>query len=144
MASTAYLVSTLVTGLVLVAVGAYVARAFAWRSWVRATGAGVGSDDGSAPELPGETADPSVAPLAVGGVLVVAAGAGVGAAVVAETPALGALFGLFAGLLALYVTWGVYHICRSRGMTYAQAFGAGIWLLATVFLAGIVAKLLVG
>ncbi|WP_435063925.1 hypothetical protein [Halobaculum sp. EA56] len=144
MASTAYLVSTLATGLVLVAVGAYVARSFAWRSWVSATGTGVGTDDGSTPELPGETAEPSGVPLAVGGVLVVAAAAGVGAAVLAETPALGALFGLFGGLLALYVAWGVYHICRSRGMTYAQAFGAGVWLLATVFLAGIVAKLLVG
>lgn len=144
MTTTAYLVSTLVTGLVLVAVGAYVARSFAPQSWVRATGAGVGTEDGSTPELPGETAEPSGAPLAVGGVLVVGAAAGVGAAVVAETPALGALFGLFAGLIALYVTWGVYHICRSRGMTYAQAFGAGVWLLAMVFLAGIVAKLLAG
>lgn len=143
MVSTTYLVSTVVTGLVLVGVGAYLARAFAWREL--ASGAAVpatGRSDGAAP-LPGAVRSPSRLPVALGGVGVVVVCAGIGALVAGEATVLGAVVGLFAGLLTLYVTWGVYHICRARGMSYAQAVGAGVWLLSMVLLVGIVAQLLV-
>ncbi|WP_277553097.1 hypothetical protein [Halobaculum limi] len=143
MVSTTYLVSTVVTGLVLVGVGAYLARAFAWREL--ASGAAVtttGRADGAA-ALSGEGRTSARLPLALGGVGVVVVFASIGALVAGEAAVLGAVVGFFGGLLALYVTWGVYHICRARGMSYAQAVGAGVWLLSMVLLIGIVAQLLV-
>ncbi|MFC7136809.1 hypothetical protein [Halobaculum litoreum] len=144
MTTTASLVTTVVTGAVLVAVAAYAVRAFPWQRLPTRAAAAPGSGAGATAALPGDTARPSWAPVALGGVAVVALGAGVGAALVPTTPVLGALLGLFAGLIALYVTWGSYHICRARGMTYAQAVGVGVWILAMVFLVGVVARLVLG
>ena len=144
MTTTAYLLSTVITGVVLLGVALYVARAFAWQRLARRVPSVAGGATAGAPELPGATATPSPTPIAVGSIAVFAVAAGVGAAVVPASPVLGALVGLFGGLLALYVTWGTYHICRARGMTYAQAVGFGVWILAMVFLLGVVARLLLG
>lgn len=144
MTTTALLLSTVLTGLVLLAVTAYAVRAFPWQRLATRATAAAGGGAADARALPGETATPSRTPVALGGVVVLALGGGIGTALVPTAPVLGALVGLFAGLLALYVTWGTYHICRSRGMNYAQAVGVGVWILATVFLVGVVARLLLG
>ncbi|MFC7098636.1 hypothetical protein [Halobaculum marinum] len=144
MTTTAYFLSTVVTGVVLLVVIAYGARAFPWHRLATRAAASAGGGTAAAASLPGETAAPSRTPVALGAVVVVALSGGIGAALAPGTPVLGGFVGLFGGLLALYVTWGTYHVCRSRGMNYAQAVGVGVWILAMVFLVAVVAKLLVG
>lgn len=131
--ATAYLASTAITGVLLLAVVVYVARHYPWRQWVAqpSFGAAEESDQGA-----------PVAALLLGALVVVALGTGVGVGVTGSVGLPGAFTGFFGGLLALYVTWGSYHICRSRGLHYGQAVGVGVWLLGLVFLLGIVVKLL--
>lgn len=54
---------------------------------------------------------------------------------------LGALIGI---ALAFFVFMGVYHSVRGRGRTTAEAVGAGAWALGFVLVAAIVVKLVTG
>jgi hypothetical protein len=129
-----YLVSSLVTGVLLLFVIGYVARSNDWRQRIASR----------TPVVAESTTRPAVRPLVLvaGFLAIVLLSAGLGAALGGN--GFGAFAGFLAGLLVAYVVWGVYHIAQTRGLHFSQSVGVGLWFLGMLFLVGIVAKLLVG
>ncbi|MFC6988199.1 hypothetical protein ACFQJD_04760 [Haloplanus sp. GCM10025708] len=131
-----YLVSSLVMGVLLLFVVGYVARSNDWRGRIA-----------SRTNLVSEpTAGPDVRPVvAVAAFLaVVLVTSGIGAVISGSTTGFGAFLGFLAGMLVVYVVWGVYHIAQARGLKFAQSVGVGLWFFGMLLLVAVVAKLLVG
>lgn len=143
MARPIFLVSTVITGLLLVFVAGFTLRGRERRRPLvtpdvsRAVQSRVG--DGDRIESP-------VSGTAVAGLLLafllLGAGIAVGSAAGGGLLAVG--IGAFAGLQGIYLVWGVYHIARVRGLQRAQAVGIGAWFLGLLLLTGIVIKLVLG
>ncbi|WP_135854247.1 hypothetical protein [Halorussus salinus] len=141
MAETAYLASALVTGVALLAVWAFVVRMEDWRHYDPAS-AGSG---GSAPADATRATD-SVAAWAAGFfLLVLVVGGGTvllvsDAALVAGVGWMGLALA-FGALLVGFLLWGTYSSARFRGLQSAQAALLSAWVFGSLFVAAIVAKL---
>ncbi|MFB6123104.1 MAG: hypothetical protein ABEJ78_06570 [Haloferacaceae archaeon] len=131
-----YLVSSLVTGVLLLFVVGYVARSNDWRGRI-ASQTTLVSDSATGPDV-----RPVVIVAAF--LAVVLASGGVGAAISGSATGFGAFLGFLVGLLVVYVVWGVYHIAQTRGLRFAQSVGIGLWFFGMLLLVAVVAKLLVG
>lgn len=139
MAAITYLASTLLMGLVLLAIVVVVARSRNWRR----TSPGVEPGDAFSRLLASPTTWVivfAVAALgAAAGAVAVVGGAGV--EVPGETVVL-ALAGTFFLLLAVYLFAGVYASARSKGMGRAPAVGLGSAVIGLLLLGLIVLQLL--
>lgn len=142
MAEYGYIVSSLLTGVVLIMLVFILARARQWRT--SSTGVNRGS---------GKHVDDNVAtiivriartPLAwtVGFLaLVVIFGAGTVAFVAGMNGAGVAVAIIFASALGAYLLWGVYHSARHRDLSDAQATLLSLWVIGFLFIAAIILNL---
>lgn len=135
MARSVLLASTVLSGALLVFVAGYVSMGRRRAAPLVTLGTAVR-----------ERVEPRVTGRLVAGLLLafVVLGAGVSAGVAADAGAIALFVGVMAGLLGMYLIWGVYHIARVRGMQHAQAVGVGAWFLGILFLTAVVARLFVG
>lgn len=138
MVETGYLASALVTGVLLLAVWALVARLENWRSYEPAPAAGSGT---SALESPRTW---------IAGFVGLVALLGGGAVVLVSDPSLAGsvgswvlVMGAFGVLLLGFLLYGTYSSARARGLHSAQAALLSAWLFGSLFVAAIAVKLLV-
>lgn len=144
MAQSFFLLSTLIMGAAVLLVvwystrGRYAERSLAARLNVART-VGGGSTSSRT-----DTAEPSMPGAGVAAILLVVLLLGVGLAVGAAADASGIVIfsGVLAGMVGIYLLWGIYHIARVRGLKYSQAVGFGLWFLGLLLLVGVVARLL--
>lgn len=142
MAESAYLVSALATGGLLLAVWAFVARAQDSRRYVPATGGGGRVARSGTDSTAAWTAGFVLLALGAGGVAVaLVSDAAIGSALGGGWVALVALLG---ALLVAYLLWGTYQSARFRGLRSSQAALLSAWLFGTLFLLAVVAKLVTG
>lgn len=137
-----YLVSTLIMGVLLALVVSYVGRTNQLR-WSLARSAI--TDQGGGASLTRDTSSESEASVlaivaGIFGTILLAVGisAGIGGSI----GGVGLFIGFMAGMLGIYLVWGIYHIARSRGLKFAQSVGIGVWFLGLLLLLGILGKLL--
>ena len=141
MATSTYLVSSALTGLLLIGIVAYLVWGRDWRGYAVPTG-------GSAETVDGLARSPAVWSLAflalafalgLGAVLFVG-----GASAVGVSPAtVGVAIALLSALIfVLFLFFGVYRSARYRGLKSAQAAGVGTWLVGLLLIAAITVKLL--
>jgi len=146
MASLTYIASTVVTGLIVVALAVALARGREWRSAAPTPGA-VRTGGTSAVTTLTETARSPLGWTVAFLVLALAIGGGTiafvtGAIPTAVSQALGvALVLVAATVMGGYLFWGVYHAVRYRGIGSAQATGTGLWVLGMVLIVAIVVRL---
>jgi hypothetical protein len=161
MAETTYLVSAILTGALLLAVGAVVLRIENWRRYELAGGAGAGgagvggragADGGQSYARPpdGDTPGDSVGAWSAGFLALVAV-AGGGAVLLVSDAGLASAVGswlalavVFGVLLGAFLLWGTYSSARFRGLPSAHAALVSAWLLGTLFVTGIAVKLVLG
>ncbi|UPV76523.1 hypothetical protein M0R89_18495 (plasmid) [Halorussus limi] len=141
MAETAYLASAFVTGALLLAVWALVARTEDWRSYDPAP-----AEDGRGRRRSDDAEEP-VAAWAAGFFLLVLVVAG-GAVLLVSDPAFAAAVGdwvalaaAFGALLLGFLVWGTYSSARFRGLQSAQAALLSAWVFGSLFVAVVAAKL---
>lgn len=140
MAETAYLMSAVVTGALLVTVWTFVSRMENWRSY----------------KLPNAELDAHGSNLAdsagvwAAGFFLLVAVVGGGAVLAVSNPSLASAVGswvavaaVFAVLLFAYLIWGTYSSVRHRGLHSAQAALVSAWLVGSLVLVAITVKLLV-
>lgn len=140
MAETGYLVSALLTGLLLVSVWVLVSQLENWQRYnlskaVRRRDAASLFDSPTA-WIVGFLA---LVGVAGGGAVLLVSGASVTAAVGDWVAAAGA----FGVLLLGFLLYGTYDSARNRGVHSAQAALLSAWLFGSLFVAGIAVKLLV-
>ncbi|WP_137286183.1 hypothetical protein [Halorussus salinisoli] len=144
MARTAYLVSALVTGVVLLGVWAFVARMEDWRRYDSS------ASGGRRDPTDGTGVTDSVGAWVAGFLLLVfvAAGGAVllvsDAAVASAVGSWVALAGMFGVLIVGFLLWGTYSSARFRGLQSAQAALLSAWLLGSLSVAAIAVKLVFG
>jgi hypothetical protein len=145
MAETAYLASALATGALLLGVWALVVRMEDWRHYEPSTSGGGGrvrarsDDDGDS--VAAWAAGFFLLALVVGGGAVLFVSDAAFAAAVGNWVAIAAAFG---ALLVGFLLWGTYSSARFRGLQSAQAALLSAWLFGSLFVASIVAKLVLG
>lgn len=146
MARPLFLVSTLIMGVALLLVvwystrGLHADRSLTTRLNAARTVGGGGTADETG------TGEPSVSGAGVGMILllVLLLGVGVAVGVAADASSIVIFSGVLAGMIGVYLLWGIYHIARVRGLKYSQAVGFGLWFLGLLLLGGIVMRLLLG
>lgn len=143
MAETAYLASTLVTGLILLSVWAFVARMENWRRYHSPP---TGPD-----REPGRGADSAESVgVWIAGFLLLVAVAGGGAVLLVSEAALTGALGTWVGLAAVFgvllggfLLWGTYSSARHHGLPSAHAALLSAWVFGSLFVAGIAVNLVV-
>jgi hypothetical protein len=146
MAPLTYIASTVLTGLVVVALVVALARSREWRSAAATTGA-VRTSRASAVTTITDTARSPLGWTVAFLVLVFGIGGGAlafvtGAIPTAVSQVAGVALMLAAGaVMGGYLFWGVYHSARYRGIKSAQATGTGLWVLGMLLIVAIVVRL---
>lgn len=143
MEASGYLLSGILTGLFLLATVLVLTRNRNWRHY---SPAGGGPSAGETMERLAGSPTTWIA-----GFVLLALGLGLGALVVVgaipvpegvQGAATVAMAVVVLAVLAAYVFLGVYHSIRYRGLYRSQAAAAGIWIVATLAVAGIAVMLL--
>ncbi|WP_135827168.1 hypothetical protein [Halorussus ruber] len=148
MAETTYLVSAILTGALLLAVGTLVLRIENWRRYelagVAGTGGRASADGGRSARASGDDSVGAwvagflaLVAIAGGGAVLLVSDAGVASAV-GSWLALAVVFGV---LLGAFLLWGTYNSARFRGLPSAHAALVSAWLFGTLFVTGIAVKL---
>lgn len=155
MAESAYLVSALVTGTLLLVVWGFILRLEDWRHYELAPsrpsrGAGAVERRGGERALVERGSvehDDSMMAWTLGFLLLVLV-AGGGAVLLVSDVALAASFGdwttlvgVLGALLVAYLLWGTYSSARYRGLPSAHAALLSAWLFGSLVVAGIAVKL---
>ena len=147
MAPLTYVASTVLTGLVVVALVVAVARSREWRA-AAATPGDVRTGGTSPVTTLAAAAQSPLGWTVAFLVLVLGIGGGALAFVTGAIPSAVsqvagvALVLVAAAVLGGYLFWGVYHSARYRGIESAQATGTGLWVLGMLLIVAIVVRLI--
>jgi hypothetical protein len=148
MAETAYLASAVVTGAALLAVWTFVVRMEDWRRYdtapVESARGGRRGRRSGGPRS--DAPSDSVAAWAAGFFLLVLVVGGGAVLLVSDVTLLAGvgwlgLAAAFAAVLLGFLLWGTYSSARFRGLRSAQAALLSAWVFGSLFVAVIVAKL---
>ncbi|MFB6096769.1 MAG: hypothetical protein ABEJ74_05220 [Haloferacaceae archaeon] len=137
-----YLVSTLIMGVLLALVVSVVAQSNARSRWLPARSAVTDLRGGAGPGSASATGGASGLTVIAAVLGVVLLAVGVSADIGGNVDGVVLFVGALAGMIAVFASWGCYHIARSRGLQFAAAVAVGVWSLGTLLLLAVVLKLL--
>jgi hypothetical protein len=136
-----YLVSTVLMGVLLLAVALFVTGDGRWRRNARATGSLTARSSSAGAESPLPSALFAVPAVGVAaGALAFAGGLAAGLSVQASAGY--AVAAVAAAIIVSYLVWGVYGAMRSRGFGSAAATMMSAWAVGALLIAAIAVKLL--